>query len=490
MCSAKTSLSLPREFGVLGFNRKAILPETLRLSLTIVITAVALLAGLLLVSTQPALAQTETVLYSFANNGTDGYQPYAALTKGKSGTLYGTTDLGGTHGYGTVFELTKNKCETPLLNFNAGKKGGGEYPYFAGLVIDKAGNLYGTTSFGGAHNFGAVFVLTPSGAETVLYSFGSQTNDGAYPFGGVVLDKSGNLYGTTTIGGVHNKGTVFKVSPAGAETVLYSFAGGTDGCNPDAGVVLGKKNVLYGTTIACGSSNNGIVFTVTQAGVEAVMHTFNLDGTDGILPYAGIVLDKAGDLYGTTYQGGANDAGTVYKLTPTGTETILHSFSFLGTDGYYPQATVVFDKEGNIYGTTTYGADSLGTVFEITPGGTETVLHSFQSDGKDGYHPYGGVILVGKVLYGTTLYGGSNNVGTVFKVVPYSIVLSIFVRDLGSGYGRLHSFARIICSACLREVSVSFAPDNMRATSSVRSSPAIWRTVVLARPAASRFSIT
>jgi uncharacterized repeat protein (TIGR03803 family) len=304
MCSAKTSLSLPREFGVLGFNRKAILPETLRLSLTIVITAVALLAGLLLVSTQPALAQTETVLYSFANNGTDGYQPYAALTKGKSGTLYGTTDLGGTHGYGTVFELTKNKCETPLLNFNAGKKGGGEYPYFAGLVIDKAGNLYGTTSFGGAHNFGAVFVLTPSGAETVLYSFGSQTNDGAYPFGGVVLDKSGNLYGTTTIGGVHNKGTVFKVSPAGAETVLYSFAGGTDGCNPDAGVVLGKKNVLYGTTIACGSSNNGIVFAVTQAGVETVMHTFNLDGTDGILPYAGIVLDKAGDLYGTTYQGG------------------------------------------------------------------------------------------------------------------------------------------------------------------------------------------
>jgi uncharacterized repeat protein (TIGR03803 family) len=390
----------------------------MRSAQNLLVTVAVLLASLVLASTQPALGQTESVLYSFANNGVDGYQPYAALTKGKGSTLYGTTDLGGTYAYGTVFEITKNKFETPLFNFNAGKKGGGEYPYFAGLVIDKAGNLYGTTSYGGAHNFGTVFVLTPSGVESVLYSFGSQTNDGAYPYGGVVLDKLGNLYGTTTIGGVHNKGTVFEVTPGGVETVLYSFAGGTDGCNPDAGVVLGKKNVLYGTTTACGSSNNGIVFEVTQAGVESVVHTFNLDGTDGILPYAGVVLDKEGNLYGTTYQGGVNDAGTVYKLTPAGAMTILHSFSFLGTEGYYPQSSIVFDKLGNIYGTTTYGSGNLGTVYEITPAGTETILHSFQSDGKDGYHPYGGVIFVGKNLYGTTLAGGANNAGTVFKVIP------------------------------------------------------------------------
>ena len=378
----------------------------------ITITAVALL----LASAQPAFAQTESILHSFANNGTDGYQPYAALTPGKNGILYGTADLGGLHGYGTVFQLSKKNVESSLLNFNTG--GSGEYPYFAGLVTDKAGNLYGTTSFGGSHNFGTVFVLTPSGAETVLYNFGDQVNDGIYPFGGVILDKSGNLYGTTTVGGVHNKGTIFKISSSGVETILYNFAGGADGCNPQAGVVLGKKSALYGTTPACGGSNNGTVFSVSQAGVETTLHTFNLDGTDGIQPFSGLVLDKAGNFYGTTYQGGANDAGTVYKITPKGVETILHSFSFTGTEGYYPQSSVTFDKLGNLYGTTTYGNGNLGTVYEITATGTESVLHRFNKDGTDGYHPYGGIILFKSALYGTTLYGGANDAGTVFKVVP------------------------------------------------------------------------
>ena len=391
---------------------RAVLHATVRLTTT---TAVVLLGGLLAL---PAFAQTESVLYSFANNGTDGYQPYAALTAGTGGTVYGTTDLGGTHGYGTVFQLTKRNVESAVVNFNSGQTGGGEYPYFAGLVRDKAGNLYGTTSYGGAHNFGTVFVISPAGAETVLYSFGDHANDGAYPYGGVTLDKAGNLYGTTTIGGVSNRGTVFKVTPAGAETVLYSFSGGDDGCNPFAGVVIGKKNVLYGTTTACGASNNGVVFKVTQSGAGTTLHTFNLDGTDGILPYAGVVLDKTGNVYGTTYEGGLNGAGTVYKLTPSGSETVLHSFSFVGTEGYYPQSSVVFDKKGNLYGTTTYGVGNLGTVYKITPTGTETVLHQFNKDGTDGYHPYGGVILVKNALYGTTLAGGANDVGTLFRVVP------------------------------------------------------------------------
>jgi len=382
------------------------------------IAAVSFLVGPPLIPSQPAFAQTESVLYSFANNGTDGYQPYAALTAGAGGTVYGTTNLGGTHGYGTVFEFSKIKTETPLVNFNSGQTGGGEYPYFAGLARDKAGNLYGTTSYGGVHNLGTVFVISPEGAETLLYSFGDHTNDGVYPFGGVVIDKTGNLYGTTNIGGVSNRGTVFKVTPSGAETVLYSFSGGSDGCNPDAGVVIGKKNILYGTTPACGAKNYGTIFKVTQSGVQTTLHTFNLDGTDGILPYAGVTLDKAGNLYGTTYEGGTNDAGTVYKLTATGTETILHSFSFVGTEGYYPQSRVVFDKQSNLYGSTTYGVGNLGTVYEITQNGTETVLHRFNKDGTDGYHPYGGVIIVKNALYGTTLAGGANDVGTVYKVVP------------------------------------------------------------------------
>jgi uncharacterized repeat protein (TIGR03803 family) len=175
---------------------------------------------------------------------------------------------------------------------------------------------------------------------------------------------------------------------------------------------------LYGTTPACGGSNNGTVFSVSQTGVETTLHTFTLDGTDCILPYSGLVLDKAGNFYGTTYEGGANGAGTVYKITPAGTETIIHSFSFTGTEGHYPQSSVIFDKLGNLYGTTTYGNGNLGTVYEITPTGTETVLHSFNKDGTDGYHPYGGVILLKNGLYGTTLAGGANDAGTVFKVVP------------------------------------------------------------------------
>jgi uncharacterized repeat protein (TIGR03803 family) len=377
-----------------------------------------ILVGLLLTSAPTVFAQTETILYSFANNGADAYQPYAALTAGAGGTLYGTSNLGGTHGYGTVFELTKKNIETPLFNFNAGLSGGGEYPYFAGLVRDKAGNLLGTTSYGGAHNFGAVFIISPAGAETVLYSFGDHANDGLYPTGGVVIDPAGNLYGTTSIGGVSNRGTVFKVAPGGNETVLYNFSGGADGCNPAAGVVIGKKNILYGATPACGAHNYGTVFEVTKNGMETTLHTFNLDGVDGIMPHAGVLLDKTGNLYGTSYEGGRNGAGTVYKLTPAGVETILHSFSFTGTEGYYPQSAPMLDKLGNLYGTTMYGNGNLGTVYEITTNGKEKVLHRFNKDGTDGYHPYGGVIMVNNALYGTTLAGGANDVGTVFKVVP------------------------------------------------------------------------
>jgi uncharacterized repeat protein (TIGR03803 family) len=378
----------------------------------------ALFMGLLWASTPSAFAQTETISYSFANNGVDGYQPYAALTLGAGGTVYGTTNLGGTHGYGTVFELTSHNIETPLVNFNTGATGGGTYPYFAGLVRDHAGNLFGTTSYGGAHNLGSVFVISPGGGETVLYSFGTNPNDGFYPYGGVVLDKAGNLYGTTSIGGTSNRGTVFKVSPAGDESILHNFGGGADGCNPDAGVVIGKKNDLYGTTPACGANNYGVVFEVTQNGVATTLHTFSSNGADGIIPYAGLMVDQSGNLYGTTYEGGTKGAGTVYKFTPAGVETILHNFSFTGTDGYYPQSAPILDTLGNFYGTTTYGNGNLGTVYEINAAGKYLILHQFQKDGTDGYHPYGGVIVVKNALYGTTLAGGAHDSGTVFKVVP------------------------------------------------------------------------
>jgi uncharacterized repeat protein (TIGR03803 family) len=383
------------------------------------VLTLAVLSGLLLITARPARAQTESVLHSFAADGRDGYNPYAGLAIDTAGNLYGTTYVGGASGAGTVFKVTPTGTETVLQSLGGAE---GANPYFAGVVRDKAGNLYGTTTAGGANGSGTVFKLSPTGTETVLHSFTLDGKDGVFPHAGLVLDKTGNLYGTTSFGGASSYGTVFKVTPSGAETVLYSFKGGTDGCSPfTAGVVLGKKGVLYGTTSGCGANAVGTVFKLTPTGVETVLHSFAVDGKDGFNPYAGLVLDKTtGNLYGTTYYGGASGFGTVFKLTPTGTETVLHSFANDGTDGYHPWASLVLDKTGNLYGTTVYGGTGgVGTVFKLTATGTETVLHNFANDGTDGVTPYAGLVLGKKgILYGTTYVGGSLGHGTVFKIVP------------------------------------------------------------------------
>jgi uncharacterized repeat protein (TIGR03803 family) len=379
----------------------------------------AVLSALLLIAVRPALAQTESVLHSFAQNGTDGYNPYAGLAIDTAGNLYGTTNVGGASGAGTVFQVTPTGTETVLQSLGGAK---GANPYLSGVVRDKAGNLYGVTSQGGANGFGTVFKLSPTGTETVLHSFAADGKDGYRPYASLAIDTTGNLYGTTISGGASSYGTVFKVTPSGTETVLYSFKGGTDGCNPfDAGVVLGKKGVLYGATSGCGANAVGTVFKLTRTGAETVLHSFANDGKDGFNPYAGLVLDKTtGNLYGTTYYGGASDAGTVFEITPTGAETVLYSFANDGRDGKNPYAGLVLDKTGNLYGTTNLGgANGLGTAFKITPTGTETVLHSFANDGTDGFTPYASLVLGKKgILYGTTSAGGGLGHGTVFKIVP------------------------------------------------------------------------
>jgi len=366
-----------------------------------------------------AFTQTESVLHNFVANGTDGYAPHEGLAVDKKGNFYGTTYEGGASNYGTVFKVTPKGAETVLYSFAGGPDGA--YPYFSGaLVLDTAGNLYGTTWAGGANGYGTVFKLTPAGVETVLHSFAYDGTDGDYPHAGLVLDKTGNLYGSTYYGGANGFGTVFKVTPAGTETVLYSFKGGTDGCYPyNAGLVIGKKAALYGTTSGCGASGAGTVFKVTPTGTETVLHSFANNGTDGVHPYAGLVLEKTtGNFYGTTHDGGASNNGTVFMVTPTGTETVLHSFVNDGADGLNPYAGLILDKTGNLYGTTySGGASNNGTVFELTPSGTEIVLHSFGVD-PDGALPTASLVLGKKgILYGTTTAGGTNY-GTVFKVVP------------------------------------------------------------------------
>ena len=336
---------------------------------------------------------TEKVLHSF--NSTDGAYPYAGLIFDAAGNLYGTTVRGGIHDDGAVFELTPKEgggwTEKVLHSFGHGTDG--TYP-FAGLIFDAAGNLYGTTYEGGIHGYGTVFELTPQEGggwtEEVLHSFNLNGTDGAYPQASLIMDAAGNLYSTTYAGGIHLQsgcgsvgcGTVFEVSPreggAWTETVLHSFnfnGTDTDGDEPYAGLIIDAAGNLYGTTIAGGIHNNGTVFELSprEGGgwLETVLHSFNLNGTDGAVPYASLIMDAAGNLYGTTYDGGIHYSGTVFELTPREgggwTETVSHSFGN-GTDGYEPYAGLIIDAAGNLSGTTVEGGiHGYGTVFEITP---------------------------------------------------------------------------------------------------------------------------
>jgi len=235
----------------------------------------------------------------------------------------------------------------------------------AGLVRDAAGNLYGTTASGGASGLGTVFKVSAGGAETVLHSF-TGGSDGEYPYASVIRDAAGNLYGTTYAGGASGLGTVFKIDTQAHETVLYSFRGGADGEYPSAGLVRDAAGNLYGTTNSGGSSGGGIVFKISSAGKETVLHSFK-GGKDGEYPYASVIRDAAGNLYGTTYGGGASGWGTVFEIDPTGKETVLYTFTG-AADGASPEGGLVQDTAGHLYGTTKYGgAFGAGTVFELSP---------------------------------------------------------------------------------------------------------------------------
>jgi uncharacterized repeat protein (TIGR03803 family) len=328
---------------------------------------------------------------------------------------------------------------TVLYSFKFGVTDG-QSPY-AGLVRDAAGNLYGTTLYGGSSSncsggCGTVFKLDTTGKETLLHSFEGPPADGANPFASLVRDAAGNLYGTTLRGGASDFGTVFKLDTTGTETVLHSFVGSpTDGQYPRGGLVRDSAGNLYGTTSNGGSSSNcsggcGTVFKLDTTGTEIVLHSFVGLPTDGANPFAGLLRDAAGNLYGTTAYGGSKHAhfcafgcGTVFKLDTTGKETVLHSFMGAATDdGALPEADLVQDAAGNLYGTTFTGGDSpcyegygCGTVFELDATGKEIVLHSFAW--KDGASP--DAVLIRDAagnLYGTTSTGGAFGWGTVFKL--------------------------------------------------------------------------
>ena len=304
---------------------------------------------------------------------------------------------------------------TVLHNFTGSPDGA--YP-FAGVIRDTAGNLYGTTE-GGGKAAGTVFKVSKTSKETVLHSF-TESPDGGAPFGGLVRDAAGNLYGTTAQGGSSsNFGTVFKVSTTGKETVLHSFKGGTkDGEYPEADVLRDAAGNLYGTTSKGGSSGYGTVFKVSTTGKETVVHSFT-GGANGAYPYAGVIMDTKGNLYGTTSEIGSSGYGTVFKVSTTGKETVLHNFTG-GAHGAYPYAGVIMDAKGNLYGTTVGGgAQGLGTVFKLSTTGKLTTLYSFcsRSGCADGGEPYAGLVrdAAGNLYGTTTLGGGSSSSGGVYE---------------------------------------------------------------------------
>jgi uncharacterized repeat protein (TIGR03803 family) len=385
-----------------------------------------------------AFAQTESVLYSF--DGTTGLGPYGNVVFDSAANLYGTTDAGGANGSGTVFELSPNGnggwAQSVLYDFDISNGGNGS---LAPLVFDQAGNLYGTTVNGGPYgcSCGMVFELSPNGqgwTEKALYSFSPYGGDGEFPHAGVTFDSAGNLYGTTYYGGANGLGAVFELTPSPngwSEQVIYSFTGTPDGANPYGGLVS-YKGSLYGTTGAGGMEGAGSIFELTTSGggwEETVIHSFGI-GKDGSTPIGVVTFDAKGKMYGTTYAGGKYGLGTVYRATHSKKgwkEKPSYSFKG-GSDGAHPFfGSLVFDATGRIFGTTYEGGNGdLGTVFMMTPkksSYSEKVLYSF-AGGGDGASPYAGVVLdkYGNV-YGTTVFGGGDDTcaggcGTVFEVVP------------------------------------------------------------------------
>jgi uncharacterized repeat protein (TIGR03803 family) len=376
-------------------------------------------------------AQTLTTLASFT--GTNGSQPYLAnLVQATNGNFYGTTQFGGPNkgtgcvpNCGTVFEITPAGKLTTLYDFCAHTNcTDGSVPN-SGLVQASNGLLYGTTNLGGANGFGTIFEMTLAGKLTTIYNFCSVTacTDGARPGAALIQATNGKLYSTTSEGGTSFLGTVYEITLAGKLTTLHSFDG-TDGELVNGALVQGTNGNFYGTatlggtSTACSGGGCGTVFKMTPGGTLTTLHSF--DGTDGEYLYAGLVQTTNGNFYGVTYLGGTSKYGTVFEITPAGSLTTWQNLDF--TDGGEPLGALVQATDGNLYGTTSAGgAIGAGTIFEMTPAGTLTTLYSFCSLSQctDGKIPEAGLIQgTNGDFYGTTIAGGAGGTqgdGTVFS---------------------------------------------------------------------------
>ena len=394
--------------------------------LTVVPLALIVLFLFLATVSQPAQSQTYSVIYNFTGKGSDGATPYGGPILDRAGNLYGTTNLGGRYGSGSVYRLSPTGSSwtyTSLYSLKGQSDGAG--PAFGSLAMAPNGALFGTTEGGGF--FGTAFEVCAClpGRETVIHSFGTGT-DGAQPIGGAALDAAGNVYGTTSLGGTNGNGTVFEIKRSGqtwTESVLYNFAGGSDALNPVAGVTLDANSNIFGTASQGGANGVGAIYELSPSGSgwkETVIYNFQ-GQNDGQNPVGGVIIDSAGNLYGTTFDGGINGGGTVYELSPSAggwTFTVLYSFTG-GYGGPYNKLTLA---KGSLYGfTNAEGANGLGSVFKLTKTNgtwTFTDLYDF-TGGNNGASPYGSVAVDNKGdVFGTAAVGGTQNQGLVFEITP------------------------------------------------------------------------
>jgi uncharacterized repeat protein (TIGR03803 family) len=416
-------------------------------------------------------AQTFTTLYSFG--GADGALPWAALVQGTNGDLYGTTVQGGAAFEGTVFKVTTSGALTTLYTFcsQSGCPDGGD-PYNDALIQATNGDFYGTTGlYGGNGQGGTVFRMAPDGKLATIYSFCSQSGctDGDGPAAGLVQAASGYLYGTTNEGGLNGEGAVFKITPGGTLTTLYSFCAQsdcTDGAFPYSVLTQATNGYLYGTTENGGANASGTVFKITPSGTLTTVYSFCSEGNpepqavcaeDGVLT-SGLVEGPNGELWGTAQNLGTGTYGAIFEITLSGTLSELYSFCGPSacTGGIAPSAGLVRATDGNFYGTTFGGgANAHGTIFEITPAGTLTTLYSFcsQAGCPDGSSPAAALVQdTNGDLYGTTLYGGAHNVGAVFSL---SVGLGPFVKTLPIS-GKTGAAVEILGTALTGTTSVTF----------------------------------
>jgi uncharacterized repeat protein (TIGR03803 family) len=415
-------------------------------------------------------AQTLSTLFSF--DGIDGGSPNRGLVQATNGDFYGTT-FSGANGQGSVFEIAPGGSETTLYSFCA-QSGcpDGAFPD-AGLVLDPNGDLYGTTQGGGGNGgSGTAFKINPSGTLATVYRFCAEGHcaHGQKPEAALMRASNGDFYGTTYEGGAHlhcnskeGCGTVFKLTPSGKLTTLYSFCAESsciDGNAPNGGLVQAPNGDFYGTTSFGGAYDDGTVFQITPSGTLTTLYSFCAQSqcADGQEPLAGLVLATDGNFYGTTFLGGADGAGTFFQVTASGTLTTLYSFCTQSdcTDGKYPEWELVQGTDGNFYGATDAGgAYGAGTIFQIANSGTLTTLYTFcaQNACPDGSTPSGGLLqATDGNFYGTTHSGGASNHGTVFRM---SAGLGPFVRPVTTS-GKAGSPVKILGTDLAGATSVTF----------------------------------